>query len=203
MKPIFLSVYGNPKWLLMFVISAILIALCGYGDDAVRLLRYENTIGSSREWWRLLSGHFVHLGWMHLILNLIGLWIILLIYGQYLRSPHLMISILLIAFGISLGLLTFSPKVGWYIGFSGVLHGLIILLALENYQKEKKLNIAVLILVTAKLLWEQLFGIAESMENIIGGRVVFDSHLYGAIMGVIMYFVFFSRNIILEKILNN
>lgn len=203
MKLISLFVHDKQKWLLMFLLSAMLIVLCGYGDNAVRLLRYENTFSSSREWWRLLSGHFAHLGWMHLILNLIGLWVIFLIYGQYSRPLHLFISMLLIAFGISLGLLVFSPKVGWYIGFSGILHGLIILLALENYQKEKKFNIAVLILVTIKLLWEQLFGVAESMENIIGGRVVFDAHLYGAFTGVVVYSAFYSKSVFLEKIIKN
>ena len=47
-----------------------------------------------------------------------------------------------------------------------------------------------LVMIIAKLLWEQLVGPLPGSETAAGGSVVVDAHLFGALMGFITYLVF-------------
>ena len=50
---------------------AALILLAAIGGDTVRLAgRYEREAVLDGELWRLVTGHLVHLGWSHTVLNL-------------------------------------------------------------------------------------------------------------------------------------
>ena len=40
------------------------------------LLEYQRRAIGEGELWRLFSGHLVHLGWEHLLMNLVGFWLI-------------------------------------------------------------------------------------------------------------------------------
>jgi len=176
----------NPNFWLAIFITALLITLQAFGENAITLFRYESNVTESGEWWRLLSGHFIHLSWMHLTLNLAGLWILHFIFNR-IRSPITgLISIIILAVGISSGLLIFSPNIGWYVGFSGILHGLIVIGALASFQYEPRTMVLLLAGVSLKLLWEQFFADANAMESTIGGAVIYDAHLYGAITGVLI-----------------
>jgi len=172
-------------WLAIFI-TTLLITFQVFGENAITLFRYESNVAESGEWWRLLSGHFIHLGWAHLALNLAGLWTLLFIFNR-IGSPIIgLISIILLALGISSGLLIFSPEITWYVGFSGVLHGLIVIGALTSFRYEPRTMILLLAGVSLKLLWEQFFANANAMESTIGGAVIYDAHLYGAITGVLI-----------------
>src|SRR5690606_33885017 len=66
-----------PLWVLG--IAAIVLTLAGGPSSPA--LRYERADVLAGEWWRLLSGHVVHLGVSHLVLNLAGLVLIGWIFG--------------------------------------------------------------------------------------------------------------------------
>jgi len=65
------------------------------------------------------------------------------------------------------------------------LHGVLaagLVVALEKPDKE---TLALLLLLIGKLAWEQFGGPLPGSEATAGGRVVVDSHLFGAIGGVV------------------
>src|SRR3569833_4763439 len=66
---------------LLLALSSLLIALAG--PSASVPLRYERAAILDGEPWRLVSGHRVHLGWSHLVLNLA---VLALIWGLFLRQ---------------------------------------------------------------------------------------------------------------------
>lgn len=172
--------------LLLGILSTVLLIILQVYSDAILLsLRYESTLFINNEYWRLLSGHLVHLSWAHLFLNLLGLWTLLFIFHDIMKPTSLLISILFISIGISLGLYFFSPELDWYVGLSGVLHGLITFCILASYRTNKRSFQILLILIVIKLLWEQLFADPHAMKATIGGQVIYDAHLYGAISGVV------------------
>lgn len=177
---------SKPNVLLAIGVTTLLIIFQAFGENAISLLRYESTVSQTGEWWRLLSGHFVHLGWMHLGMNLAGLWILAFVFERVEEPLIGFISIIILALGISLGLMIFSSNIGWYVGFSGVLHGLIVLGALASFHNEPRTATLLLVGVSTKLLWEQFFADAHAMESTIGGMVVYDAHLYGAITGALI-----------------
>lgn len=89
------------------------------------------------------------------------------------------------ALSVSLGLLWLDPQVTWYIGFSGVLHGFLIFGAIILFRLQPAINGLVLLAIAGKLAHEQLVGADINLENLIGGSVLINAHLYGGVGGVI------------------
>lgn len=83
------------------------------------------------QWWRLFTGHLVHLTAAHLVLN--GLVFALLAQRiEKLAGPrHLATLLILLAPGISLGLLILVPQMTFYAGVSAINYGLLAWLALH------------------------------------------------------------------------
>ena len=71
----------------------------------------------------------------------------------------------------------FSPEVIWYVGLSGILHGLLAAIAWQRYP-------ILLVLLMVKLGLEQLYGGLPATANLTGGAVIVDAHLYGAVIGI-------------------
>ncbi|MCU7842622.1 MAG: rhombosortase [Candidatus Thiodiazotropha sp. (ex Monitilora ramsayi)] len=155
------------------------------GED---LLQYQRTAVQTNEWWRLITAHFVHLGWEHLLMNLAGLW---LIWHLFVRHENALTGcafrLPLLALGTSLGLLWLTPEVSWYRGLSGVLHGLLITSLLHQASIQPRSSIALLSLIMTKIAWEQLSGPLPGSESWVAGRVIVDAHLYGGISGVLIW----------------
>jgi len=81
------------------------------------------------------------------------------------------------------GLYWFNPELIWYVGLSGVLHGLFIAGGWQEYKHYGKSGALLLALIVAKLIWEQNMGAMPGSEAVSGGRVMVDAHLYGALSG--------------------
>jgi len=177
----------------LLVILVVLMALAFWGDYINVNLRYAREDVLNADVWRLLSGHIVHLSVIHGAMNAVGLGLSMLIVGGQLSTREWAFSGLVIALAISLLLLLFSPNVIWYVGFSGVLHGLLTLGLCLSVLAGDKLHALALLLLAIKITREQLpsFDIYQ-MEGVIGGAVVVDSHLYGALSGLLV-FTWFSR----------
>ena len=73
----------------------------------------------------------------------------------------------------------------WYVGLSGVLHGLLVAGAMQGFRTLPSESAIILALVTGKLAWEQLSGPLPGSESVSGGDVVVNAHLFGAIGGAI------------------
>lgn len=142
-------------------------------------LRYERERILDGQLHRLVSAHFLHMSGPHLALNLAGLGLTWWLVGRYaeLRAWLLVVAASMLAVG--LGLLAFAPELSWYVGLSGMLHGLLLAGALLA----GRTGLPILVLVVLKLGWEQFAG--PGFTAWIGGPVVVDAHLYGAIGGAL------------------
>ena len=157
------------------------------GSELTAILRFERVaLLHDGQIWRLLTGHLVHLGWSHTGLNIIGLALIWILVGQ--RFDHRQWSAIIIALmlGISLGLLIFNPTLAWYVGFSGVLHGILVAGAVADIRSGDKTAYVLLLLIAAKLAWEQVAGALPGSEAAAGGNVIVDAHIYGGLLGLIL-----------------
>ena len=135
--------------------------------------------------WRFLSGHFVHLGWSHLLLNLAGLALIAWIVGRaWDRLGWLLVSLVSIAV-IGVGFWTLNPRLEWYVGLSGLLHGLLAAGLVVGIARRETESIVLAVLVAGKLAWEQFAGPLPGSEGASGGAVIVDAHLYGAVGGIL------------------
>ena len=68
--------------------------------------------------WRLFTGHLVHLGWLHLALNLLGIALPGVIASTQRINASSAARTLVVMLGTSVGLLLFAPELAWYRGAS-------------------------------------------------------------------------------------
>lgn len=136
--------------------------------------------------WRWWTAHWVHVGWIHFLLNMLA-FICLPFIFPLVKTRHLVGLLLILPPFISIGFYALYPDVEAYAGLSGVLHGLYIACAIFYLQfpKERKFSILVLSLVLAKIIWENTFGSLKTAE-LIGSPVLVEAHLLGAIGGAMI-----------------
>jgi len=172
---------------LTICVIALLIQLGG--SDASQWLRYDREGILNGEVWRIITGHLVHLGWPHLLMNLIGLILIWLLFGHLIKRNSWLIIFTISTIGISAGMMLFNPELKWYVGLSGVLHGMFVAGAIVSVKAGYRAELLLLILLTAKLAWEQAVGPLPGSAEFAGGNVIVDAHLYGAISGLVITLV--------------
>lgn len=164
------------------IAGASLVA-AALGDAGRLWLRWDREAIAAGEWWRLVTGHFVHLNLGHFVLNLAGLALVWVLVGDRYRPLGWWIVIAVSVAGMDAGFWFLDPGLSWYVGLSGLLHGLLMAGTVDRL-REAPLESAVLALVvTAKLAYEQYAGPLPGSETSTGGPVVVNAHLYGAIAG--------------------
>lgn len=179
---------------LPLALAVAAVALQWSGEAVIHALRYERgAVIADGEWWRLLTGHLVHLGWSHLWLNLAGLALVWMLVGPYWSIRAWWITAFVCMAGTSAGLLLGMPDLVWYVGLSGVLHGLLVAGVLAGVAARHKDMMLLLLGISAKLAWEQWHGPLPGSVEAAGGPVVVDAHLYGAIAGALVAVVMLGR----------
>lgn len=150
-------------------------------------LRYQRSEILNGDWWRLYSGQLGHLGLNHLLLNMTGLFIFWLLFFRTAATSTWLLVIAISMTSIGLGLLWLNPEIEWYLGFSGILHALFFsALIFELKLGRYPTTFPLLLLLLAKLVWEQFSGAPPGSSELIGGNVVTEAHLYGAISGALI-----------------
>ncbi len=149
-------------------------------------LKYDRHTLATTIWWVWLTAHLLHLGWVHLLLNLAGLGVVFILFHDVWSYFRLTLTFILTAALVTLALWFFSPEIIWYVGLSGVLHGLLTAGALLSFKQTPGISVAVLAVVVFKSAYEQFTGYASGyLEASINGMVVIDAHLYGVVSGLI------------------
>jgi rhomboid family GlyGly-CTERM serine protease len=179
---------GPRRWAVPLALALVASALELGGDAARAALRYERAAVLDGEWWRLVSGNLVHLGPRHLLLNLVGVALVAALGGRALVGVRGPLSACGAMLGVGLGLLAFAPEVGWYVGLSGALHGLLAAWAVEHGADATTRRWGVVVggALAAKLAWEQLAGPLPFTAAAAGGPVIVVAHLHGAIAGALI-----------------
>jgi len=177
---------SNPRVALTLLILFIGFNLLCFGTGWGEHFQYQRNAIAQGQVWRPLTGHLVHLGAMHFLLNLFGLLILWQLTAPWLRSGEKLLALLGSMLLISLGLYLFFPQVSWYRGLSGTLHGLWCAGALLGLKREKGLASILLILLVIKLAWEILAGPTPFTASLSGGPVLIQAHWLGAGAGLLM-----------------
>jgi hypothetical protein len=87
------------------------------------------------------------------------------------------------AIAIDAGLYFVDVHVLWYVGLSGVLHGLVAAGAFALLMRRNSVGAALAFGLSAKLVYEQAFGPIPFTESAAGGPVIVAAHVYGAAGG--------------------
>lgn len=178
------ATFMRTGWPLLMLAAAALV-FGALADWQSLFWRYQRDAVLAGEYWRLLSGHFVHLGFSHLWLNLGGLGLVMLLFGRGVSATGWLWLVCSSLLGLAAGFVWFSPQLEWYVGLSGILHGLILGGALLDRSFPCRERNILLGIVIFKLLWEQQYGALPFTATVAGGAVVVAAHWYGGIGGLL------------------
>ena len=153
--------------------------------DLVPQLRYSRSLVEQGHWWLFITGNLVHLGWGHLLLNLAGLAMVWWFFIDDLKAWEWLLALVISGLFVTVGLYLFDVHLIWYVGLSGLLHGLFVAGGIRLLSKELGFAVILLAVLAGKLAYEQFFGSLPGTSEMSGGPVVVNSHLYGAIGGVV------------------
>jgi len=154
------------------------------GDEARESLRYLRRGVEAGQWWRLVTGNFVHAGWYHWGLNAAALVIFSLLCPQRRTIPGWSAQVLVLCLGVTLGLYFFDRRLSYYVGMSGMIHGLFVVGLLPQVVQRDRIAALCLVFLVGKLAYEQMAGAPLSDEAAIGERVITDAHLWGGVTGL-------------------
>jgi rhomboid family GlyGly-CTERM serine protease len=166
--------------------TGLMSALLELGGEPVRLLlRYDREALQSGEIWRLLSAHLVHLGPSHMFMNVAALAVLAVIFAPMLRGRDWLLAAGCSALAIDAGLFFFHPIIEWYVGLSGVLHGLWAAGCVLGLLQRRREAIPLAVLLVGKLAYEGLLGPLPMTSEIAAGSVVTQAHAWGAAGGAL------------------
>lgn len=171
-------------WAIPLIVTATGVMLVLYGDAGRALLQYDRALIVSGEVHRLLTGHLVHLTIAHAALNLAGLWFVWVLVGQAFSTPQWLLVIAVSVAAIDLGFLAMLPELAWYVGLSGVLHGMLAAGIVGIWRSHRREAAILAVAVSAKIAWETVVGPLPGSESAAGGTVISEAHLLGAIGGL-------------------
>ncbi|WP_182288338.1 rhombosortase [Vibrio spartinae] len=136
------------------------------------------------QWWRIVTGNFTHTNTAHLAMNLIALWLITFIFRPTARVLWQQLLLLSVFIGIGL----FWTELYFYVGLSGILHGLFASFALSEALQGRKSSWLLVVGVCSKVIWEQYFGPSETTRALIEAPVAIQAHLLGLTGGLLLGF---------------
>jgi rhomboid family GlyGly-CTERM serine protease len=178
---IYFSKESRSSWIFVASMLAIMVSLQLFD---IHHLRYQYDWLAKGDYWRLLSAHWVHVNWMHLMLNAAGLPLCVAIATPRWSIRQWIFYQLILALGISILFSLRNPQLEWYVGYSGVLFGIYCLAAIDLYSREKLIALLLGAAISIKVILEQTSDLKVTSSDLIGTPVIIDAHLYGLVLGL-------------------
>ena len=169
----------------LIALILVVLGLAAMGEPARAALRYERSGLADGDWWRLIGAHLVHLGWRHALLDLTGVALAGWLFGRLYGPLRWLWIVMLSAAAVDAGLWWLTPGLEWYVGLSGVLHGVVIAAGVALARMGERGGWLLLAAIALKLGVEQWLGPLWLTAATAGGPVVVDAHLYGACGGLL------------------
>lgn len=179
------------------LVLVIIITTAALGESVTQALSLKRVEIDNGEWWRIITSQFVHLTTNHTLMNATGYIILCFGFRKEVTAVEEMITLFISVIGVGLGLYWFNPEIAWYAGLSGAIYGLLVSNVMIGAKKTPYLSAFFLFFVVTKIIYEQFFaGPDRATEALIGGEVAIDSHLYGAVTGIIpgLFWVWKRKN---------
>jgi rhomboid family GlyGly-CTERM serine protease len=171
---------GPAWWLFGLGVLTMVLLACG-GNTVEWALRYDRLLVTQGQAWRWLTAHGVHHGWSHLIPNVLGVGLVAALFTRIYSWREWCVVVGLTIVAIDIGFWYREPQLLWYVGASGVLHGVLAAGAIAWWRTEPRwLAVLLNAIFIGKLAWEQWRG---PLPLSGGLSVIINAHLYGAVGG--------------------
>ena len=170
------------RGLVLLSVCVLLLVIQSGGGAAQAALRYDRGALAAGQWWRLLTGHVIHLGYEHALLDVAGLVLMWTLFARDYAARGWLLIVALSVVGVDAGLWLLSSTTQWYVGSSGVLHGVLAAGTCAHLRRREPDGWLLALLLVGKLVYEQSLG---ALPLTAGGAVIVDAHLYGAVAGAL------------------
>jgi rhomboid family GlyGly-CTERM serine protease len=180
--------FDGLRGVLAVLLAVALPGLAALGDAPRLALRYERAPIVAGEWWRLFTGHLVHLDLRHALLNVAGLLLVWALFAGAFRAWQWGVILLAALASIDAGLWLLNPGLQWYVGASGLLHAAMTAGIVQQMIQRDRVAWVLGIVGAGKLLYEHFSGALPLAGD--AGVVITDAHLYGALAGAICGLLF-------------
>jgi rhomboid family GlyGly-CTERM serine protease len=172
--------------ILCISLSALMLLLTAVDSALFPLLSLYADKVNQGEIWRLFTANLVHFGWVHTLMNIAALLLCCVALLNETSVKQFLALLLWCCLAVGLGVYLFNPEYEPYAGLSGALHGLIVAGLLQSRIYPFSVRALALVLVVAKL-WNENSGDYEAtdLQQLIPAAVAVESHLYGAIGGLV------------------
>lgn len=188
------------KYSLGPLILAFITTLAFFFEPASgQYFAYDRYAIQGLETWRLLTGNLVHTNGYHLLLNLAGVVLLWALHGEHYRAGLYLKVFAWCGLGTSAGLYFYAPDLIWYAGLSGALHGIFAWGACMDILNRMKSGWVLLAGVAVKVIYEQTVGGSADVAALIDAKVAIDAHLFGAMSGVLLFFLMWLTKLPFRK----
>lgn len=178
---------ASSAWIRRFGPPGVIVLLAAaveIGGESTRLaLRYQRDSLADGELWRLITGHLVHLGPSHMLMNVVAVAILAFIFVRFFEPFDWLGVFVVSALAIDGGLYWISTDIAWYVGLSGVLHGVWAAAAIFAWRQSRRDALVFSALIFLKLGYEAWQGPLGPTGAVAAGPVVTVAHAYGAMGG--------------------
>lgn len=168
------------------LVAAVMV-LTDLGGDGLRTaLMLESDAVFRGEVWRLFTAHLTSLGPLHTWMNVAALAVLFIALWPVFTLSAFASVLLASAIAVGIGWLVLVPPGSSYVGFSGVVHGLLAYGALTALVVGPRwLGLVLSTMLVMKLGYELVNGPLPGVEQYIGGEVSTLSHALGALGGTL------------------
>jgi len=184
---------------LVIVIITVLISYRGFNNyEAVNMLKHSPFMEVEKnQWYRLLTGGFVHADWLHLIFNMYVLWV----FGEYVETifvywfglggklVYLLVYLLAIAVSSIPSLIREKENIGYAaIGASGAVSAIVfIFILLDPWAMLGIMFIIPMPAIVAGVLYliYSYWAANRGGRGLTGRPVGHDAHFTGSLFGIL------------------
>ncbi|AOS98684.1 Rhomboid family protein [Microbulbifer aggregans] len=173
-----------------WAVPGLAIALaCGVSfapQHLEELLRYERGLILGGDYWRILSGHFVHANLNHLLVNCLALLLCWTLFTNRQPQHYVLIGLVTLSAMTGLSLLVFAHRLDEFQGLSGLIHALLAMGAtMEISERSSRWRGLFLLVLLSVKVYSEWFGTTGAVvERWTGVPVIFETHFWGVASGI-------------------
>jgi rhomboid family GlyGly-CTERM serine protease len=168
-----------------------MLLLCAMPEPVFHRLALWATDDTSFAPWQIVSAHLVHFTFFHATMNIAGLLLTTHLLLNHLSVRVMTSATLCLMLFVGGGMLLISSPYAPYAGFSGVLHGLLVMGFVLSPAYPLWVRVIGLAVVGAKLVSEaQSTFSANTTEALINAAVAVESHQLGAAGGALISVIY-------------
>ncbi len=133
--------------------------------------------------WRIFGAHLVHINLLHALYNMLVLWLLVFLFKD-LFSNRLLFNVILLSGLFATLVPVYLANDYHFVGFSGVLHGILAYAALRTLATDKTKGLVLLAALALKLGYDFVTA-GQSVGWLGGAHVAYLCHVGGALGGAI------------------